>query len=69
MKTRILHWLEEMSTNFWVIPMVMLGLALLSAFVNINLDKTLFLNEKEPFSYLFHFNDLVNILSANEVAV
>ena len=28
-----------MSTNFWVIPMVMLGLALLSAFVNINLDK------------------------------
>lgn len=63
MKTRILHWLEEMSTNFWVIPMVMLGLALLSAFVNINLDKTLFLNEKEPFSYLFHFNDLVNIRS------
>ena len=63
MKTRILHWLEEMSTSFWVIPLVMLGLALLTAFININLDKTLFSNDKEPISFLFHFNDVVNIRS------
>ena len=63
MKTRILHWLEEMSTSFWVIPLAMLGIALFTAFFNINLDKTLFSNEKEPISYLFHFNDIVNIRS------
>lgn len=61
MKTRILHWLEMMSSTFWLIPLLLLITAAVLAYVNIHLDKQLFSGPENPLSFLFYFNDKDNI--------
>ena len=61
MKTRLLYWLELLSANFWMIPLLCLLLAGMLALTTISLDRTLFDNQPESFNVLWYFNDHENI--------
>lgn len=61
MKTRLLHLLEILSTNFWMIPLLFLIMAMLLAFLNIHLDRVLFAHWGERLPFPFYFKDAENL--------
>ena len=63
MKTRILHLLERLSVNFWMIPLLFLLMGGLLAFVNISLDRWLFSGWGETLPFPFYFKDADNFHS------
>ncbi|MEZ5537836.1 MAG: DUF2254 domain-containing protein [Thiolinea sp.] len=60
-KTRILHLIELISNKFWIVPLLCLTAAGISAYLNVFLDKYYFSANATPFSFLLYFNDPQNI--------
>lgn len=56
-KTRLMHIAELLSNKFWIIPLICLIAAGLSAYLNISLDKHYFSFNATPLSFLFYFSD------------
>lgn len=63
MKTRLFHWMEVLSGKFWALPVMLLVLSTVLAFVNITLDRISFTGIYIPDSILLHFNDMGNVRS------
>ena len=63
MKTRILHLLELLTVNFWMIPLLFLVMATILSFVNIYLDRVLFTGWGKILPFPFYFKDADNFHS------
>lgn len=63
MKTRILHLLELLTVNFWMIPLLFLIMAAILAFTNIYVDRLLFTNWSMKLPFPFDFRDTDNLHS------
>jgi len=61
MKTRLIHLLKLMTTNFWMIPVLFLLLATALAFFNFYLDKTVFFHQIDLPDMFLYFNNLQSI--------
>jgi uncharacterized membrane protein len=61
MKTRIIHFFEIISANFWMIPLFSLMLGAGLAFLNFYLDKTVFAEHVEYSQLFLYFNNSQNI--------
>ncbi len=61
MKTRIIHFFEVLSSNFWAIPLLLLISGAGLAFLNIYLDKTLYARHIELPELYLYFNNALNI--------
>ena len=61
MKTRIIHFFEVLSSNFWAIPLLLLISGAGLAFLNIYLDKTLYARHIELPEVYLYFNNALNI--------
>ena len=61
MKTRIIHFFEVLSSNFWVIPLLLLISGAGLAFLNVYLDKTLYARHIELPELYLYFNSASNI--------
>ena len=61
MKTRIIHFFEIISANFWMIPLFSLFLGAGLAFLNFYLDKTLYARHIEFPQLFLYFNNSQNI--------
>ncbi|MEZ5451388.1 MAG: DUF2254 domain-containing protein [Thiothrix sp.] len=63
LKTRILHLLELLTVNFWMIPLLFLLMAAVLAFANIYLDQALFSGWGASLPFPFYFKDADNFRS------
>lgn len=63
MKTRIIHFFEVISANFWMIPLFSLFFGAGLAFLNFYLDKTLYARHIEFPQLFLYFNNSQNIRS------
>ncbi|WP_299877010.1 DUF2254 domain-containing protein [uncultured Cocleimonas sp.] len=68
MKTRILHFLGNISANFWMIPLFSLFIGAGLAFLNFYLDKTLLARHIEYPDLYLYFNNSQNIRSLLSVS-